>query len=100
MILWTINDFPARSSLSGWSEQGYKACPTCNKDTPSVHVLSKTTYVGHIRFLKKPHKWRNILEFNGKTDNIDPPKEFDRDKILAQLDRLPTRVKGKHPSYG
>ncbi|GJT26518.1 hypothetical protein Tco_0906793 [Tanacetum coccineum] len=27
-LLWTINDFPARSSLSGWSGQGYYACPT------------------------------------------------------------------------
>nr|GFB84073.1 hypothetical protein [Tanacetum cinerariifolium] len=34
MVLWTINDFPDRSSLSGWSRQGYKACPTCNEDTP------------------------------------------------------------------
>nr|GFB19448.1 hypothetical protein [Tanacetum cinerariifolium] len=25
LVLWTINDFPARSSLSGWSGQGYKA---------------------------------------------------------------------------
>ncbi|GJX16182.1 hypothetical protein Tco_0217014 [Tanacetum coccineum] len=100
MVLWTINDFPARSSLSGWSGQGYKACPTCNEDTPSVRVLSKTAYVGHRRFLKKPHKWRRSLEFNGQTDNTDPPKEFSRDVILAQLDRLPTRVKGKHPSYG
>ncbi|GJW56244.1 hypothetical protein Tco_0102975 [Tanacetum coccineum] len=24
MVLWTINDFPARSSLSGWSGPGYK----------------------------------------------------------------------------
>nr|GFC47723.1 hypothetical protein [Tanacetum cinerariifolium] len=56
MVLWTINDFPARSNLSGWSWQGYKAFPTCNKDTPSVHVLGKTAYVGHRRFLKKPHK--------------------------------------------
>ncbi|GJV81014.1 reverse transcriptase domain-containing protein [Tanacetum coccineum] len=38
MVLWTINDFPARSSLSGWSGQGYKACPTCIKDTPFVHT--------------------------------------------------------------
>ncbi|GKE03261.1 hypothetical protein Tco_1395279, partial [Tanacetum coccineum] len=36
MILWTINDFLARSSLSGWSGQGYKAYLTCNKDTLSV----------------------------------------------------------------
>ncbi|GKF59131.1 hypothetical protein Tco_0175917, partial [Tanacetum coccineum] len=39
MVLWTINVFPARSSLSGWSGQGYNACPTCNEDTPSVRVL-------------------------------------------------------------
>ncbi|GJS16235.1 reverse transcriptase domain-containing protein [Tanacetum coccineum] len=56
MVLWTINDFPARSSLSRWSGQGYKACPTCNEDTPSVRVLGKTAYVGHRRFFKKPHK--------------------------------------------
>ncbi|GKA02623.1 hypothetical protein Tco_0675404 [Tanacetum coccineum] len=100
MVLWTINDFPARSSLSGWSGQGYKACPTCNKDTPSVRVLGKTAYVGHRRFLKKPHKWRRSLEFNGEIEDGDPPRKFDQDQIQAQLARLPTRVKGKHPSYG
>ncbi|GJY41157.1 zinc finger, PHD-type containing protein [Tanacetum coccineum] len=47
MVLWTINDFTARSSLSGWSGQGYRACPTCNEDTPSVRVLGKTAYVSH-----------------------------------------------------
>ncbi|GJW63583.1 CACTA transposable element [Tanacetum coccineum] len=45
-VLWTINDFPARSSLSGWSGQGYHACPTCNEDTPSMSVKSKIVYVG------------------------------------------------------
>nr|GEV58037.1 hypothetical protein [Tanacetum cinerariifolium] len=65
-----------------------KACPTCNEDTPSVRVLIKTAYVGHRRFLKKPYKWRSSREFNGQTDNRDPPKEFGRDEILAQLDRL------------
>ncbi|GJU43440.1 hypothetical protein Tco_1200706 [Tanacetum coccineum] len=77
-----------------------RSMPTCNKDTPSVRVLSKTAYVGHRRFLKKPHKWRSSREFNGQTDNRDPPKEFGQDEILAQLDRLPTRLTGKHPSYG
>nr|GEY58354.1 hypothetical protein [Tanacetum cinerariifolium] len=92
MVLWTINDFPAQSSLSGWSGQGYKACATCNKDTPFVRLLSKTTYVSHKRFLKKLHKWWSSREFNGQTDNRDPPKEFGEDEILAQLDRLPTRL--------
>ncbi|GJU06695.1 hypothetical protein Tco_1123125 [Tanacetum coccineum] len=93
MVLWTINDFPAQSSLSRWSGQGYKACPTCNEDTPYVCVLCKTTYVGHKRFLKKPHKWRRSLEFNGETEDGDPPREFSRDAIMTQLDRFPTRVK-------
>lgn len=49
VLLWTINDFPARSSLSGWSGQGYKACPTCNEDTPSCRVTNKIAYVGQDR---------------------------------------------------
>ncbi|GKD80094.1 retrotransposon gag domain, retroviral aspartyl protease, partial [Tanacetum coccineum] len=95
MVPWTINDFPALSSLSRWSGQGYRACPTCNKDTPSVRVLGKTAYVGHRRFLKKPHKWRRSLEFNGETENGDPPREFSQDAIMTQLARLPTRVKAQ-----
>ena len=50
MLLWTINDIPARSSLSGWKGQRYKASPTCNEDTPSCRVTNKTAYVGHRRF--------------------------------------------------
>ncbi|GJR83742.1 hypothetical protein Tco_0154527 [Tanacetum coccineum] len=99
MLLWTINDFTTRSSLSGWSGQGYMACPTCNKDTPSKRVLSKTAFVGHRRFLKKKHKWRRSPEFNGQTDDGDPPRKFTQEDILTQLDRLPTHEKGKHPSY-
>nr|GEZ50510.1 hypothetical protein [Tanacetum cinerariifolium] len=91
MVLSTINDFPV------WSGQGYKACPICNEDTPSVHVLGKTAYVGHRRFLNKPQKWMRSLEFNGESKNRDPPREFSRDAIMTQLTRLPTRVKDKHP---
>nr|GEU95777.1 CACTA transposable element [Tanacetum cinerariifolium] len=66
MVLWIINDFPARS---------------------------KTAYVGPIRFLKKTCKWRRSLEFNGEKEDEDPPREFGWDQIQAQLARLPTRVK-------
>ncbi|GKC53085.1 subtilisin-like protease SBT4.3 [Tanacetum coccineum] len=88
MVLWTINDFPARSSWSGWSGQGYMTCPTCNEYTPSVRVLGKTAYVGHKRLLKKPHKWRRSLEFNGETENRDPPREFNGKK----QGHMPTRI--------
>nr|GEX66445.1 hypothetical protein [Tanacetum cinerariifolium] len=54
MVLWTINDFLARSSLSGWSGQGYRECPTCNEDTPSTRVYHQ----GKIRLEKAAHsKW-------------------------------------------
>ncbi|GJX84572.1 DIE2/ALG10 family protein, partial [Tanacetum coccineum] len=75
-----------------------KACPTCNEDTPSMRVLGKTTYVGHKRFLKKPHKWRRSLEFNGETENEDPPREFSRDAIMTQLARCAPHGEVKHPS--
>ncbi|KAJ9539304.1 hypothetical protein OSB04_032037 [Centaurea solstitialis] len=100
MLLWTINDFPARSSLSGWSGQGYKACPTCNKDTPSCRVTNKIAFVGHRRFLDPDDPWRTSLEFNGQHETRAPPRQFSNVEIKAQLDRLPTRTPGKHPDFG
>ncbi|GJU09767.1 hypothetical protein Tco_1132163 [Tanacetum coccineum] len=64
---------------------GLKACPMCNEDTPSVHVLGKTAYVGHRRFLKKPYKWRRSLEFNGETKNGDPHREFNGMQLCLNL---------------
>ena len=74
LLLWMINDFLARISLSGWSEQGYKACPTCNKDTPSMRVVGKTSYVGHQCFLPIMHHWHGNLEFNSKIERRSPPR--------------------------
>ncbi|GJR16547.1 hypothetical protein Tco_0799199 [Tanacetum coccineum] len=94
MVLWTINDFPARSSLSGWSGQGYRACPTCNEDTPSVRVLGKTAYVGHRRFLKEATTMEEchlIPNVKSKTEFL--LENFAADAIMTQLARLPTRVK-------
>ena len=66
MLLWTINDFPARSSLSGWSGQGYKACPTSNEDILTCRVINKIAYVGHRLFLDPYDLWRTSLGFNGQ----------------------------------
>ncbi|KAL4583030.1 hypothetical protein LXL04_007594 [Taraxacum kok-saghyz] len=99
-LLWTINDFPARSSLSGWSGQGYKACPTCNEDTPSCRVKRKTAYVGHRRFLPTKHHWRSSRLFNGKSERRGPPKRFSPTTILRQLSYVQIRKPGKHPRVG
>ncbi|GJW71219.1 zinc finger, CCHC-type containing protein, partial [Tanacetum coccineum] len=64
MIFWL------RSSLSGWmSRQGYKAM--------AIHVMKTLNQLSVFK--------QNIMR--------DPSKEFSRDVILAQLDRLPKRVK-------
>ncbi|KAL4568843.1 hypothetical protein LXL04_024460 [Taraxacum kok-saghyz] len=100
-LLWSINDFPARSSLSGWSGQGwYKACPTCNKDTHSCRVKRKTAYVGHRRFLARTDPRRKSLEFNGKHKERAAPRQFSEEEILAQLAPLQIRTPGKHPDFG
>ncbi|KAL5576197.1 hypothetical protein UlMin_017896 [Ulmus minor] len=93
-LLWTVNDFPARSSLSGWSGQGYKACPTCNEDTPSMRVIGKTAYFGHRRFLPSTHRWRSNLDFDGRTERKRPPhphKSKDTDNARRDLQNLGIR---------
>ena len=67
-LMWIVNDFPARSGLSGWRGQGYKACPTCNKKTPSIRVIGKEAYIGHRRFLPRSHPLRNHKDIDGKTE--------------------------------
>ncbi|KAJ0949660.1 hypothetical protein HanRHA438_Chr01g0041051 [Helianthus annuus] len=99
-LLWTINDYPARSSLSGWSGQGYKACATCNEDTPSCPINNKIAFVGHRRFLRRQHKLRQDLSFDGKKETRRPPRPLTNARILEQLDRLPDRVPGKHSRHG
>nr|GEW68332.1 hypothetical protein [Tanacetum cinerariifolium] len=84
-LLWIINDFPARSSLSGWFWQGYLACPTCNKDTPSAKVRGKIVYVGHRKFLRIRHTMRMKRTFNGKIDMTPIPKALTNANIMNQL---------------
>ncbi|GJT32928.1 putative ribonuclease H-like domain-containing protein [Tanacetum coccineum] len=85
-LLWTINDFPARSSLSGWSGQGYYACPTCNVDTPSMAVKNKIAYVGHRRFLRTRHPQRSkFKEYYGSKEPTPKPRKFSELEIQLQI---------------
>ncbi|GJR90026.1 hypothetical protein Tco_0214037 [Tanacetum coccineum] len=97
-VLWTINDFPARSSLSGWSGQGYYACPTCNEDTPSMAVKNKIIYVGYRRFLRTQHPLRSkFKEFCGFPEPKPKPRKFTEMDIQLQISKVFKRVPGKHP---
>ncbi|GJS62682.1 hypothetical protein Tco_0657466 [Tanacetum coccineum] len=97
-VLWTINDFPARSSLSGWSGQGYYACPTCNEDTPSLAVKNKIVYVGYRRFLRTQHPLRSkFKEFYGFPEPKPKPRKFTEMDIQLQISKVFKRFPGKHP---
>ncbi|KAL3616094.1 hypothetical protein CASFOL_040388 [Castilleja foliolosa] len=98
-VLWTINDFPAYGDLSGWITKGYMACPSCNEETYSVRLRNKISYMGHRRNLPIHHPWRKDKKnFNGQREDSVPPKSLTGDDVLLQLNRLQTRVSGKHDS--
>ncbi|GJV15591.1 retrovirus-related pol polyprotein from transposon 17.6 [Tanacetum coccineum] len=98
-VILTTYNMPS-CYLSNWSGQGYLACRTCNKDTPSTRVLGKIAYAGHRRFLPKNHSWRKDKNFNNMDDMTDPPKTFNSANILDQLARLLQKIPRKHPDFG
>jgi len=88
-VLWTINDFPAYANLSGWSTKGKLACPCCHKDTHCISLRSKLCYMGHRRFLRPNHPWRdNAMAFDGTVENGVAPIPLSGDEALRQLERL------------
>ena len=66
VLLMTVNEL-TRNSLSGWSGQGYLACPSYNDATPLKQIRSKICYVGH-RPLPIGHRIRNNKKIDGKVD--------------------------------
>ena len=66
-VLWTVHDFPAYGTISGWSTKGYKVCPVCNEDTSSQPLRSKICCVGHRRHLPIRHARRSNTQHDGKS---------------------------------
>ncbi|XP_026416083.1 uncharacterized protein LOC113311461 [Papaver somniferum] len=97
-LLWTINDFPAYAKMSGWSTQGYLACPVCNEDAPSIKLRSKIGYVRHRRYLPPGHSWRDSKCHDGTREHKGPPKELTGDELLAQMENIVFCNPGKNPS--
>ena len=62
-VLWCIHDYPACSTMSGRTTQGYAACLHCDKDPLSYSIKHKLCYIGHHRFLPPDHHWRTSQTF-------------------------------------
>ncbi|XP_050238139.1 uncharacterized protein LOC126687627 [Mercurialis annua] len=93
-LMWTINDFPAYSMLSGWSTAGRKACPYCmeNTDAFTLDKRGKQSWFDcHRKFLPPNHQFRrNVTDFRKGKREIR--KRFagvrTGDELLAEIDRL------------
>ncbi|XP_050222348.1 uncharacterized protein LOC126672441 [Mercurialis annua] len=67
-LMWTINDFPAYSMMSGWSTSGRLACPHFMEDTDAF-TLNKngkqSWFDCHRTFLPPGHRFhRNVTGFS------------------------------------
>ncbi|KAI5335233.1 hypothetical protein L3X38_025366 [Prunus dulcis] len=95
-VMWTVNDFPAYTMVSGWSTKGYMACLVCKEDVTSGWHAGKVCYLGHRRWLPWDHEWREKdKEFDGNTERRLRPREWSGDEIVEQLNRLDFAPFGK-----
>ncbi|XP_019224668.1 PREDICTED: uncharacterized protein LOC109206305 [Nicotiana attenuata] len=101
-LMWTINDFPAYGTLSGWCTYGRFACPSCNINTQSRRLRHgrKFCYMGHRRFLKSGHKYRNDAKsIDGTKETRPAPCPVSGSLVLNQVKDInllsASRVKGK-----
>ena len=73
LLLWTINDFPAYSNLSGYSVKGYNTCLICGENTCSKRLehMKKICCMGHRQFLSQAHHFcKQKNAFNGEAKHV------------------------------
>ena len=100
VLMWTINDYPARSSLSGWTGQGYHACSTCNVATSSIRLQKKVAFYGHRHFLPIKHAIRRDKKTYGVVEKRLPPKPLTMQEMFTQMSFILYSLLGKHVRYG
>ncbi|XP_015158428.1 uncharacterized protein [Solanum tuberosum] len=94
--MWTINDFPAYSMLSGWSTSGNLACPYCMEETQSFRLqygVKTTWFDNHRMFLDQNHPFRSDRKnfLKGHIVTRLPPPLRSGQEILNQICELGIR---------
>nr|GEW74094.1 hypothetical protein [Tanacetum cinerariifolium] len=97
MVLWTINDFLARCSLSGWSGQGYKACPTSKPKG-----LIAEGYVAKEALTFSSHYFQDVtMKFNRPNHNMDCPSQHVSLGVpisIPEIDMYRAKFKSEFPN--
>jgi hypothetical protein len=97
MLMWTINDFPAYSMLSGWSTQGKLACPVCmdgNKAFTLKYGGKNSWFDCHRRFLPPNHAFRRSKNRFTKNSVVrdEPPPILTGEEIWCWVRDFPRVV--------
>lgn len=91
MLMWGIHDFPAYGNLAGCVTHGYKACPICGDDTPSIYLKSsrKNVYLDYRIFLRGNHPFRKGKYLGCKKEELrTPPQRLNGDELLQTLSNV------------
>ena len=75
ILMWTVNDFPAYTLISGQVGKEYAGCPVCGENTGVEYsaAADKTIFLRNRRWLREDHRWKEArAAFNGQ-QNHDPP---------------------------
>jgi hypothetical protein len=90
IIFYTINDNPARLSLTG-QVKGKAGCVICVDQTESIYLLSssKLVYMQHHRFLPRKHKYRQWRKrFDGMIKNEEALKHRDGKFVFNMIKNI------------
>ncbi|XP_020271957.1 uncharacterized protein LOC109847122 [Asparagus officinalis] len=100
ILLWTINDFPAYTNLSGWSTKGTYACPVCGPEFKGLYLQHsrKFCYWFNRRWLNIKHRYRTkkwSKFFDDTVEKRDAPRPLREDQIVHFLEMFPAVSFGK-----
>ena len=93
-LMWTVNDFPAREMLSGWSTLGALSCPVCQDQLHGTYLQygGKVSWFDcHRCFLPQNHAFmRNRNAFmKGRMVHGQPPHRLTPEMEWQKVHNLP-----------
>jgi hypothetical protein len=91
LLFVTITDLLGLGCLSRQVKKGYKGCVVCMEDMDGkwMRNSNKMVYMGHRRFVRKDHPYRNNRKaFYGQTDDRSTPRTVSGRDILEKVNSL------------
>jgi len=89
MLFYTINDFPAYETLSGYSVKGHHACPICEENTSYHQLKYERSYISHRKVLKRNHPYHRLKKaFNSCQEDRTAPPPLTKDEAYNRVSNI------------